>query len=481
MTSGRPVFLLVTSNGTGMGHLSRQLAVGLAGRPVADAVLFSHSIALPTVSAQGLPGEYCPGPDRAWVPAADWPHYLRDRLLAIIDEIGADIVAFDGVAPYRGLYLARSRAKHVPFVWFRRGMWKRGANEGQLWKSDLFDAVIEPGDLAAMDDPGATADRNDAIRVPPVTLLDVIPQVERSEAAAALGLDPTRPTLLVTLGSGRLGEVASPAAIVLDGFDRHPEWQVAVTRSGIAHRFVNLTDRPSVVELQGVYPLVRYLKAFDAAVSAAGYNAVHEIVADGLPTLLVPNTETRTDDQVTRATSLARRGLCLTASPDSPADLAAAVDRLCDPSCREDLMSTVANTPADERSGGAAATVQVLLGTIQSHETVPPSPVTRARRARDAAKESVKRALGPDGTNRVRRLLGRAPTPIAERVRVRIVDGAYETAEPTDGIPSLTLSESIGVDVLTGDDPVEHLLAGSSTDYRTSRRAIIDRYYDVAD
>ncbi len=50
-----------------------------------------------------------------------------------------------------------------------------------------------------------------------------------------------------------------------------------------------------------VYPLSRYLRAFDAAVVAAGYNSYHEMVMAGVPAAYVPNLATTTDDQLARA------------------------------------------------------------------------------------------------------------------------------------------------------------------------------------
>ncbi len=55
-----------------------------------------------------------------------------------------------------------------------------------------------------------------------------------------------------------------------------------------------------VVELDSTYPMSRYLRAFDATVSAAGYNAYHELIRFGVPSLFVPMRR-QTDDQEARA------------------------------------------------------------------------------------------------------------------------------------------------------------------------------------
>ena len=337
--------LLVTSNGAGMGHLTRRAAVALCAAPRADTTLFSLSVALPVTAKLGLSGEYCPSSERQWMPQGHWHGYVRDRLVALARELEIDVIAFDGVAPYPGIGLARMRMPDVAFVWFRRGMWRPGVNTAQLKKAAFFDHIYEPGDLAAAADRGATAERGDALLLPPITMLDAIDPLPRREAAAALGIDPDRRTALVTLGSGRLGDVAAPGEVVLDELLSATDWQICVTKPAVALQHVPIRDRQRIIELRNVYPLVRYFAAFDAAVSAAGYNAVHEFVPAAIPTLYVPNPATTTDDQVARAGQLAVDGLAITAHPQAAAKLTVGVRRLTDESVRRDLAAACRAVP----------------------------------------------------------------------------------------------------------------------------------------
>ena len=139
----------------------------------------------------------------------------------------------------------------------------------------LFDLVVEPGELAADDDRGATrALRAEATRVGPVTYLEGEELLDRAAARAALGLDPARPAALVTLGAGNIDDADSTLRRVLDRLGREPDLQVLVTRSMIAEQQTALPDNVRAVS---VYPLARYLHAFDLAVAAAGYNSFHEL------------------------------------------------------------------------------------------------------------------------------------------------------------------------------------------------------------
>ena len=101
--------VLVTSNGWGLGHLSRELAIALAIGERAEVIMFSFSRGLPLAAQFGFRGEFCPGPDSPWVPYARWNRYVERRFELFLDETRPDVVMFDGVAPYIGVINALRR------------------------------------------------------------------------------------------------------------------------------------------------------------------------------------------------------------------------------------------------------------------------------------------------------------------------------------------------------------------------------------
>ncbi len=429
----RPSVLLVTSNGTGMGHLTRQSAVARALDGRADVVVLSLSTGLPVIAEQGVRAEYLPSYHRPWMPRQDWNVYLADRIVALATELRADVVAFDGVAPYRGLVLARRRLPSTAFVWFRRGLWRPGRNTAALRAEPFFDLVIEPGDLASAADAGATSSRP-ALRIPPVSLLDVIEPLSRDDAAAALGLDPDRPTALVTLGSGGLGDTedagdAATAALAEAG------WQIATTQGALAQ-----TARTSegVVLLTGVYPLAAYVLAFDLVVTAAGYNAVHEFVTAGIPTVLVPNDETATDDQVARARRLDADGVAVWAdpAPGAAAGVTTAVRRALDD--RAGLAARAARV-SDQHHGGAQAAADALVDLAGWFQGDHPDLARRSARARYLARSTAVSAalttLGPTAADALRqRRRSRTATGPTRAIAIDLVVGP----DLADRVPGLT-------------------------------------------
>lgn len=449
----RPVVIFMTSNGVGMGHLSRQLTLALSGPVRFESVVFSLSGALPRIMAADRNGElpearsrdmryeFCPSRESGWLPPGGWRRslrsryrsyrwhpYLRDRLVALVAETQASVVVFDGVMPYEGLVAARSLLPGVKFVWVRRGMWQPGQASRRLRHSSQFDLIIQPGDFGSAADRGPLAGRTDAIDVAPVSLVDVLQLDGREKAKAALGLPPDRPALLLAPGSGALGSIEEVARRVLtEVASRGPEWIVAVTRQSIARHGVGATASSTaagqIVVLDDVYPLARHLHAFDAAVGAAGYNSVHELLASRIPTLLIPSVHHATDDQAARATGVLKRGAALL--PDEEG-LEPMVAELLDGQVRQRLTSRCATLePVD---GGLSAAD--LIGALATRGA--PTPRQRARRP---------------------------PRPWVDARTPTVVDS-----------PSRPLfSESISVNQIHGDHPVEHLVEHSSAAYRADR------------
>jgi hypothetical protein len=475
MRTGPPTVVLATTNGTGMGHLSRQLALALASLGGMNPVLFSMSSAVPVTGAFDMRAEWCPGPTRGQVPKLNWDAYVSDRITALLEETRASAFVFDGVFPYDGVLRAIRRNPHVPFIWSRRGMWKSGAGRRGLRYRRLFSAVLEPGDLASGGDIGKTAELDDARKVAPVTLVGNVHQLNREEAREALGLDPNRQTLLVTLGSSKRSDLHAAYGTSVRRF-REAGWQIVVTSGPLAAGAPSDPDGPTVIS---VFPLVRYLKAFDAAVSASGYNAAHELLYSLTPTLLVPNPAAPLDDQGTRARVLAGIGLALAADPERPAEFEGAIDRLLDVRVRDRLVAACAELPP---STGATQAARFVISLASSGPPAAGEQVNAAAlHMQRYARRHISRAL---------------PAPVLSMIGkprladVRLPGVLHTRLVPADEngatvLPAADHHDLLVTDVLTqgmfDGRYVEHLVAGASDEYLAARAQVAKRYYRLGE
>lgn len=347
--------LFVTSNGAGMGHLTRLLAVATRLPQDAQAVFASLSTGVDIVERFDIPYEYIGSSGSMSMESGAWNRYAVKRFKQLLDAVDPDVFVFDGTWPYGGMKAALT-GREIEKVWVRRPMWKADAPTTSLEASDFFDKVIEPGEFAAGYDPGPTTSMNDAETVAPVTLLSAEQVLNRVDARVELGYPQDQKVALVTLGAGNINDIGSLQENILSWFQAHaPQWRVVVTRPPIAH-----SEASDAVETLQVYPLARYTRAFDFAVSASGYNAFHEWMVGELPTLWVPNLATRTDDQYARARWAADLGLGGLLESEAPASVAEALLRMTDDQERRRMF---ANLTKLDKTNGAEAAARLLSGT----------------------------------------------------------------------------------------------------------------------
>ncbi|GLY28469.1 glycosyltransferase [Kineosporia sp. NBRC 101731] len=469
MRTGPPTVVLATTNGKGMGHLSRQLALALASLGGMDPVIFSLSSAVTVVNQYGMRAEWAPGSQRKQVPRRHWDAYLAERITALITETNASAFVFDGVYPYDGVLRALRRMPDVPFIWSRRAMWQKGVGARALRYRRLFAAVLEPGDLASAGDVGRTVYLEDARRVGPITLVGQVPQLSREQAIEQLELDPDRPRLLLTLGSSKRSDLYSAYQRTVEQFTA-AGWQVVVTSSPLRGRAASAAGPKQI----SVFPLVKYLKAFDAAVSASGYNAVHELLYSAVPTLLVPNADAVTDDQRTRARIVGNSGLALAADPDRPREFDAVLARLLDARVRDRLSASCRDLDPPTGATEAARTVIGLAAVgVPSGERIEAASLHAQRFAR----RTIGRVLPPAIANQ----LGRPPR-LARPGDLRGPLSVRPVLAPgLQGVPHITRDQLLVTDALTpglfDGRFVEHLIPGAGDDYVRARAEIAGRYY----
>lgn len=422
--SAPPTVLFLSSNGSGVGHLMRLMSMASRASDHVRPIFLTLSQAVPVVRGNGFLVEYLMSREFMGIEHRVWHDLLRQRLAHLIDEHDVRAIVFDGTWPYRGLLGVLEDHPDVLSVWSRRGMWRPGLDAPSLQHSSRFDLIVEPGEFSERFDVGATAARRDEVlRVGPLTYLDPDDQVSREEAAEALGIDPSRPAVLLQLGAGNINDVGSLVGMVTERLLREEGLQVCVTRSIIAGESAGLAGE--VHTIRGVYPLARYFAAFDLAVAAAGYNTFHELLAAGVPTLFVPNHETAADDQAARSRYAQEVGVALDVPEPTPEAIDAALTELLDPDVRVRMRAAARERYPGNGAAAAMAAIEHRIGLREEPPVVGATgdtgPAPTAARPDTASNErrGTRKALDPD-------VRGRPPTAARAR-RARI---AYKLQSP---------------------------------------------------
>ncbi|MCL2850038.1 MAG: hypothetical protein FWE61_08350 [Micrococcales bacterium] len=266
----RPRVLLVTSNGAGMGHIVRCLAVGTALVDHASYAVLTLSTAHETVRQAGFPVTYFPSVDAKDWGSATWNRAFGAYLAAVLVRNDIDLVVFDGTFVYRGI-TASCRDAGVPLVWLRRGLWKDGSRRTQFDAPlAVADHVLVPAELGEpdqQDEPWLT-------QVPAITLASREGLLPRAQACRELGLEPTGRYVLVQVGHTTFdGQTSGVQAVVEAVHDCLPGMTPVVLVSPALSDAVLPVGAQCVV---GRFPLAPFLSAFEVAVCAAGYNSVYE-------------------------------------------------------------------------------------------------------------------------------------------------------------------------------------------------------------
>jgi hypothetical protein len=345
----RPRVLLISSNGAGMGHLTRLIAYARRTEPYMVPHFLSLSQAVGVVARYGFTFEYLPSAGATGLLPRSWNDLFVGRVSDTVARLRPTVVVFDGTFPYQGISRVRDAYPEPRWVWSRRGMWRQGRSAEQLAKAAWFDEVLAPGELAQAYDRGATSNA-DGLRLGPVTLLDADELDDRPTARNVLGLPQDRRLALVSLGAGNINDITHETGAIVAAL-RALGVEICVTHTEIAKTHLTPDDVFVVRE----FPLSRRFAAFDLAVSASGYNSFHELLRFGLPTLFIPNQDTALDDQEARAQFAADHGL---AHILKHVTVDTATPLLCDLLERGQTM--VASVASIDRGNGAATAAASL-------------------------------------------------------------------------------------------------------------------------
>lgn len=310
-SSGRRV-LLISSNGAGLGHLTRLAAISrfLNGQ----SLIYTLSSAYHVLGKSSQEIVYFPSYGDIGIDGAVWNPLMKAHLGAVIKGFRPEIIIFDGTYVYRGV-TAVARQAGVPLIWLQRGCWQPNVLRKSVQRQNpesYVDGIVVPRDYGCREPEGERQGELEPCYVNPVTLLGRDELLDRVEARRQLGLPQDKRLFLVQVGAGVLNDtnhLKASAIAAVRGLGA--EWEPVLVANPLKKDFE--LERHDVLTFSA-YPVLQYLKAFDAAILAAGYNSVQESVVSELPAIFVPNLHTKTDDQVRRAKGMADRGLGMIAT-----------------------------------------------------------------------------------------------------------------------------------------------------------------------
>ncbi len=459
----KPTIILATSNGVGMGHQVRATAIATALKDYANPIIVSMAGGIAEIPDYlGIRCEYIPGRDRMWMTRENWDIYLRDRLLALVDETNARVLSFDGVVPYPGVIAAKFSHPKLKLVWVRRGLWQKKPQRFVLGlQSAMMDLIIEPGDFARAYDFGPTAARKDARLTSAVSLYQEDQAMSRDEARRALGLDLDKPAVLVQLGTGD-SDVNEKMTAALSGLLGWQDLQVILTKQPVDKNGKSLAPEGLDIRIKRHFPLAHVLHAFDASVCATGYNGAHELLPAAIPTVFVSNIR-GTDDQEARAQWSHDMGFALRANQADLRDITATVKKLQDADVRERLAKKCHELP---KPTGGAEIARILFDLAVADEASRPSTL---RYYQLRIQDHVNRGMRHVAYLALRRLA----------LVYRFINPHIVTQEVIQDAPiwgSQTTAQELHP-LIKGEHRFEHMVLGASSNYRKRREEIANAAY----
>ena len=339
-----------------MGHLTRVLACARRHRDLAEPILISMSRAYGVARRDGIMTEYLPFFRSSGMDEQLWHRSLTTELTEMLRFYRPSVFVLDGNVPYWGLTDALLEFPSLWKIWLRRAMWPPDVGAHFLAQEHAFDAVIEPGEYAAILDRGLTVQRRkDAVQVAPITYLAEDEALERSAAQTVLGLDPNLPAVFLQLGAGNNIEINRLQSMIIEKLKRDtdgPAPQIVIGQWQIGE---NGTSAPDGTTVLRNFPFARFLNAFDYSVAMAGYNTFHENLLAGLPTLFLANEHPEQDEQWLRASYASQRGVALAARLGDTYSILRQLHELSNAKRREVIRASCRRLSRDNGADAAAA------------------------------------------------------------------------------------------------------------------------------
>ncbi len=292
--------LFMPTNGSGLGHLTRSLAIARRLKemyPNVEIIFFTTSFAINIIKEEGFLAYYFPSVNLLPknISDRDIDNIMERNLIEIIKRHNIDTLVFDGVFPYAYLINVIEKLESLNPIWIQRGMYKSGKSKVVINRESFFNLIIVPSEANQY---YSNLNKNSNFQYcSPIVYSKRSELLPREVIIKMWNLDPNKKTVYIQLGEGLYNDANSLISKVVKALKREKDLQIVVAESIIAHKPYKVD--PDIFVIRD-YPNSIYFNAFDFAIITGSYNTFHETIYFGLPSILFPIKETGTDDHFAR-------------------------------------------------------------------------------------------------------------------------------------------------------------------------------------
>ncbi|HSV75293.1 MAG TPA: nucleotide disphospho-sugar-binding domain-containing protein [Chthonomonadales bacterium] len=355
-----PRILFYAVNGLGLGHATRLLAIARQVRaraPDAELVFLTSSEAESVLYREGFaafkaPSRSLRGPAR--LRPSTYARMLQTVTVNLLASFHPHVLVVDTFptgALQELLPVLRWDSRKVFVYRVQRPEAARSAALHDALR--FYDLAVVPHAEGEVEAP--VPDGLQQVWAGPILIRERGEALPRAEAREALGVPPEGPLVYITFGGGGDPDLDRSLTATVDALAGNGP-HLAVACAPLQRR--RFARRPGVTTVEH-YPMAEMLAAYDAAVSACGYNSAMELLHHGVPSAFVPFAR-QVDDQDQRARWIEGAGAGLRLPSTEPDAVRTAVARLLGPEA-EALRQRARDLVPE---GGAARAAEAILRLI---------------------------------------------------------------------------------------------------------------------
>lgn len=342
IVASRECIVLFPTNGVGLGHFSRMISLARAikrAKPSMEIVFFTTNYVLHPAYSLGFKCYHLPSRQKFDdMNPSTWNSLCEEKLFNVLSIHKPQFFVFDGAYPYRGMLNAIKNKDSVHKVWVKR-LAREGADSSPIDSYSHFDRIVIPGDFIEPNEDNLKKWDIDEVNLTPpfisVSRQDLMP---RGELRGRLGIPSHATVALISLGAGLINEIGDLRNYIAENIAQRGIYVV------IADSMLNPTKErydDEYIRIIKEFPIMAYRNCFDFGVISGGYNSIHESIFLKLPSLIIPNYQTGTDDQIKRAIGASSGGSMIMVQGEDLDLLELALDRISDSEVRAEMIQTM--------------------------------------------------------------------------------------------------------------------------------------------